>query len=73
MVCDNTTSCSVCMTTGNYTSYLLNETCYQNCPDGYYEDDNGGSGPNLCMTCHAACATCTNNPTPCQSCNNGFF
>lgn len=54
-------------------AYLLGTTCYKVCPTSYYPDTNYGSGPNTCLPCAAVCLTCTANPDPCQSCNNGSF
>lgn len=71
--CTDATVCSICTLSGTFKAYLLNATCYQTCPAGYYGDDNLGLGPNLCLPCTIQCATCTSNPTPCQSCNAGYY
>lgn len=71
--CTNYTVCTVCTLSGTHKAYLLGFTCYQNCPAGNFEEDYSGAGPNLCIPCAAACATCTGLPTPCQSCNPGFY
>jgi hypothetical protein len=72
-ICSSLTVCSVCTLSGVNKAYLLNSTCYTNCPSGYYNDDSGGTGPNFCTPCVAACATCTDNPSPCQSCNLNYY
>ena len=36
--CINSTHCTRCYTLGRNQSYLLNYTCYQNCPFGYFEN-----------------------------------
>jgi proprotein convertase subtilisin/kexin type 5 len=45
------TNCSECQTNGTGLSYLLNNTCMKNCTIGYFEDTNGGAGPNVCTNC----------------------
>lgn len=52
---------------------MLGVTCYSTCPAGYFGDTNYGLGPNTCVGCSGTCATCTGNPSPCQSCNNGSY
>ena len=69
--CLNSTDCTVCMTSGPNTAYLLGVICYTTCPAGYFNFNN--SGVNICQGCATTCATCTGNPSPCQSCNNGSF
>lgn len=71
--CTDATVCTSCTLTGSNKAYLLNSTCYSNCPNNYFNDDNAGSGPNICMPCAAQCLTCTGNPNPCQSCNDGYY
>lgn len=69
--CLNSTQCTVCTTSGPNTAYLLGSTCYTTCPAGNYSYND--SGVNLCYPCSLTCATCTGDPSPCQSCNNGSF
>jgi len=74
-VCDVTsTNCSVCDTTGPWISYLkFGTTCVVNCLDGYFADNNGGLGPNLCLPCDTKCLTCAINSTYCFSCNVSYY
>jgi proprotein convertase subtilisin/kexin type 5 len=63
------TNCSVCKST----AYLLTNTCYTQCPDPYYNDNNGGIGPNLCLQCDGSCASCTTGTnTSCSSCTTNY-
>ena len=48
-------------------TYLLNGSCYTQCPNGYY-----ANSPD-CSACDAACAVCSGNPTPCSSCTVGNY
>ncbi|XP_050768974.1 proprotein convertase subtilisin/kexin type 5 isoform X1 [Gymnogyps californianus] len=50
--------------------YLLNTTCVETCPDGYYVDSNEGQ----CSPCHSACGTCTGkHSSQCLSCKPGWY
>ncbi|KFP66141.1 Proprotein convertase subtilisin/kexin type 5, partial [Cariama cristata] len=50
--------------------YLLNTTCVETCPDGYYVDSN----ERQCSPCHSACATCIGkHSSQCLSCNPGWY
>jgi hypothetical protein len=71
--CTAANVCTACTLSGANQAYLLNVTCYSNCPNGYYEDNNLGAGPNLCLPCSIQCKTCSANPSPCQSCNPGYY
>jgi hypothetical protein len=71
--CTDLITCSSCTLNGTHMAYLLGVTCYTTCPAGYYGDTNYNLGPNTCKACAAGCATCTANPTPCQSCQNGSY
>ena len=45
-------------------------TCHTSCPSGYWKDTTN----NICATCNAACATCSDGtPTQCTTCNTGYF
>ena len=46
----------------------MNSTCYVNCPAKYYKVFS----THTCAACDIACATCTNSPSPCQSCNSSY-
>ena len=71
--CVNTsTTCTACTLTGFYTAYLLGTSCLQQCPNNYYESTGNGS-VNTCQPCDPSCLVCTNNPTPCQACNAGYW
>jgi proprotein convertase subtilisin/kexin type 5 len=59
------TNCSVCASG----AYLFNNTCFSSCPTSFYNDDNGGAGPNICKKCDVSCVTCTGpGNTNCPSC-----
>ncbi len=73
IICTDQLTCSSCTLNGTYKAYLLGTLCYSICPDGYYGDTNYGMGPNLCLACDSTCATCTGNPSPCQSCTTGNY
>jgi hypothetical protein len=73
ILCSNQTVCSSCTLNGTNMAYLLGLLCYNTCPSGFYGDNNYLQGPNTCLSCDPACLTCTNNPTPCQSCKNGSY
>ncbi|NXV43083.1 PCSK5 convertase, partial [Uria aalge] len=50
--------------------YLLNTTCVETCPDGYYVD----SDERQCSPCHSACVTCTGkHSSQCLSCKPGWY
>ncbi|XP_051499578.1 proprotein convertase subtilisin/kexin type 5 isoform X2 [Apus apus] len=50
--------------------YLLNTTCVETCPDGYYLD----SDEKRCSLCHSACVTCTGkHSSQCLSCKPGWY
>ncbi|NXV23312.1 PCSK5 convertase, partial [Cepphus grylle] len=50
--------------------YLLNTTCVETCPDGYYVD----SDERQCSPCHSACITCTGkHSSQCLSCKPGWY
>ncbi|XP_068278360.1 proprotein convertase subtilisin/kexin type 5 isoform X1 [Nyctibius grandis] len=50
--------------------YLLNTTCVETCPDGYYVDSNDGQ----CSPCHSTCDTCTGkHSSQCLSCKPGWY
>ncbi|XP_019410471.1 PREDICTED: proprotein convertase subtilisin/kexin type 5 isoform X4 [Crocodylus porosus] len=50
--------------------HLLNTTCVEACPDGYYVDSDEGR----CFTCHSTCQTCNGkHSTQCLSCKPGWY
>ncbi|XP_010190928.1 PREDICTED: proprotein convertase subtilisin/kexin type 5-like, partial [Mesitornis unicolor] len=50
--------------------YLLNTTCVEACPDGYYVDSN----ERQCSPCHSACVSCTGkHSSQCLSCKPGWY
>ena len=73
--------CSVCTGPASYecsackSGYFLQPapsvtTCSTSCPSGYWKDATN----NICATCNAACATCSDGtPTQCTVCNTGYF
>ncbi|XP_056379292.1 proprotein convertase subtilisin/kexin type 5 isoform X1 [Hyla sarda] len=51
-------------------SFLLNTTCVDTCPDGYYADDD----ERRCVTCHRSCKTCTGKRSiNCLTCKEGLY
>ena len=53
--------------------YLFNDTCYSECPVGYFEFDS--TSPKRCLECDSAskhCESCNNFET-CASCLDGFY
>lgn len=67
------TQCTACPISGANTAYLLGSTCVGTCPNGYFNNNNGGTGPNLCSTCSTGCRICTNNAANCSLCNSGYY
>ncbi|CAM4558064.1 unnamed protein product [Lepidochelys olivacea] len=50
--------------------HLLNTTCVEACPDGYYVDSDEGR----CFTCHSTCETCYGkHNTQCRTCRSGWY
>ncbi|XP_057288919.1 proprotein convertase subtilisin/kexin type 5 isoform X1 [Pezoporus wallicus] len=50
--------------------YLLNTTCVETCPDGYYVESDKGQ----CSPCHSTCVTCTGkHSSQCLSCKPGWY
>jgi proprotein convertase subtilisin/kexin type 5 len=61
----NASYCQLCTNMGSIPYYLINNSCVNFCPNGFYP--NG----NLCSQCHKSCATCTGSlNTDCTSCAN---
>ncbi|XP_077615494.1 proprotein convertase subtilisin/kexin type 5 isoform X1 [Crocuta crocuta] len=51
-------------------SLLLNTTCVQDCPEGYYADEDS----HQCVPCHSSCRTCEGRRSAqCLSCQPGLF
>uniref|UniRef100_A0ABI7XV30 P/Homo B domain-containing protein n=3 Tax=Felis catus TaxID=9685 RepID=A0ABI7XV30_FELCA len=51
-------------------SLLLNTTCVQDCPEGYYADEDS----HQCAPCHSSCRTCEGRrSTQCLSCQPSLF
>lgn len=63
-----TNNCSVCQTTGIYTSFLNGTACVANCGNKYFGDTNSGMGPNVCTLCDPSCLLCSINSTYCSQC-----
>lgn len=70
--CTDQMTCTACVANGTNMAYLYVTSCYKTCPAGTFPDTNYGQGPNTCIQC-TVCATCTANPSPCQSCLNGTY
>ncbi|XP_041082767.1 proprotein convertase subtilisin/kexin type 5-like isoform X1 [Polyodon spathula] len=49
--------------------YLLNSTCLDQCPDGYYKDEDGWR----CVPCHSSCGTCSGQYECSRSCDTGYY
>ncbi|XP_053558467.1 proprotein convertase subtilisin/kexin type 5 isoform X2 [Bombina bombina] len=50
--------------------YLLNYTCVEKCPDGYYTEED----ERRCAPCHSSCKTCTGRrSTHCLSCKEDWY
>ncbi|RXM36986.1 Proprotein convertase subtilisin/kexin type 5 [Acipenser ruthenus] len=49
--------------------YLLNNTCLDQCPDGYYKDEDGWR----CVPCHSSCGTCSGQYECSGSCDTGYY
>ncbi|MEE6459413.1 hypothetical protein FKM82_000626 [Ascaphus truei] len=50
--------------------YLLNNTCFEKCPDGYYTEEE----EKRCVPCHGTCETCSGKrSTHCLSCKAGWY
>ncbi|KAK9523367.1 hypothetical protein VZT92_019778 [Zoarces viviparus] len=55
----------------NEPHYLLNNTCVQECPVGYYAEDKDG---RECERCHFSCKSCVGRHSlQCVDCKSGFF
>ncbi|KAM7391946.1 hypothetical protein PAMP_022592 [Pampus punctatissimus] len=55
----------------NKPSFLLNDTCVQKCPVGYYAEDKE---ERVCEGCHFSCKSCTGRHSlQCVTCKPGFF
>ncbi|XP_048188153.1 proprotein convertase subtilisin/kexin type 5 isoform X5 [Perognathus longimembris pacificus] len=51
-------------------SLLLNTTCVENCPEGYYPNE----ASHRCDPCHSSCRTCEGQHSlQCLSCRPGWF
>jgi proprotein convertase subtilisin/kexin type 5 len=64
LTCETFEKCSSCES-GYY--YMESENkCYNQCPDGYYNNKN----ENMCSKCHLTCMTCKNNDeSSCLTCD----
>ncbi|XP_010777410.1 proprotein convertase subtilisin/kexin type 5b isoform X2 [Notothenia coriiceps] len=53
------------------THFLLNKTCVQDCPVGYYAEDRD---ERVCERCHFSCKSCVGrHSVQCNDCKSGFF
>jgi hypothetical protein len=51
-------------------SSLTDTTCVENCPEGYYADEDS----HRCVPCHISCRTCEGRHSmQCLSCRSGWF
>ncbi|CAL8246569.1 unnamed protein product [Lota lota] len=60
------TQCLVCRR-GFYLN-MLNSTCTEACPPGYYGDD----GQGRCLKCHESCTSCVTDADRCTGCRKGY-
>ncbi|CAB1456489.1 unnamed protein product [Pleuronectes platessa] len=52
-------------------NFLLNSTCVQQCPVGYYAEDKD---ERVCERCHFSCESCVGrHSVECRTCKPGFF
>ncbi|KAA8592193.1 hypothetical protein FQN60_017648 [Etheostoma spectabile] len=55
----------------NEPNFLLNNTCMQECPVGYYAEDKD---ERACERCHFSCKSCVGrHSVQCVNCKTGFF
>ncbi|XP_029295190.1 proprotein convertase subtilisin/kexin type 5-like [Cottoperca gobio] len=55
----------------NEPHFLLNNTCVQECPVGYYAEDKD---ERVCERCHFSCKSCVGRHSlQCVNCKSGFF
>ncbi|KAM9360686.1 proprotein convertase subtilisin/kexin type 5-like [Symphorus nematophorus] len=55
----------------NEPDFLLNNTCVQKCPVGYYAEDKD---ERVCERCHFSCQSCVgHHSVQCVTCKPGFF
>ncbi|KAG7490700.1 proprotein convertase subtilisin/kexin type 5 isoform X1 [Solea senegalensis] len=55
----------------NKPHFLLNGTCVEQCPVGYYAEDEG---ERVCERCHFSCKSCAGHHSlQCVTCKTGFF
>ncbi|XP_060697526.1 proprotein convertase subtilisin/kexin type 5-like [Hemiscyllium ocellatum] len=54
----------------NHNHFLLNTTCVDTCPDGYYTDQNR----RQCFACHKSCEICNGrSSTQCLTCKANWY
>lgn len=67
------TTCSSCVISGTYKSYLHDSQCVVNCPTGTYPFDNSTVGPTVCNPCNSSCTACSGNSDNCSGCSNTTY
>ena len=50
-------------------TYLYNNNCLNNCPDGFFNDQS----TLICQTCNINCKTCSNTASNCLSCYTSTY
>ena len=69
------TSCEMdpntCLTCNTTLPYLLNSSCRESCPDGYWY--NNSQEQSVCQACNDLCLTCHWDTDNCLSCKDGLL
>ncbi|NWX95910.1 PCSK5 convertase, partial [Nothoprocta ornata] len=63
-LCSNPWHCQKCQAGEDQTFFLHEGRCFQECPEGYFNDSG------TCKECSESCKTCTGSATKCQSCES---
>ncbi|NXE56364.1 PCSK5 convertase, partial [Casuarius casuarius] len=63
-VCSNPWHCQKCQSGQDQPLFLHKGRCFQECPEGYFNDSG------TCKECSGSCKTCMGSATKCQSCES---
>uniref|UniRef100_A0A8C6ZU05 Proprotein convertase subtilisin/kexin type 5 n=1 Tax=Nothoprocta perdicaria TaxID=30464 RepID=A0A8C6ZU05_NOTPE len=63
-LCSNPWHCQKCQAGEDQTFFLHEGRCFQECPEGYFNDSG------TCKECSESCKTCMGSATKCQSCES---
>ena len=67
----SSTNCTSC-TSPAYLN-LIDNTCENSCPDGYYKDSTNSTNP-ICSKCDSSCSKCSGSGSSnCLTCNDGYY